>query len=975
MRDAQMRDAQMCGCGRTTCTDSKGKHPIGAKWQERASTDPATVATWARHHRGCNWGTATGIKSDLYVVDLDLGKDGEPLGERTWTELFGPIPDTHQVRTGSGAMQLYFRYPHRPQADGKPWRNTAKLIGPGIDTRGEGGQCVLPGSVSGKGPYELIADRPLLAVPDALLDHIETAERKVKDTPKPNNQELRAAGRLIASAIGATEGLHPYVAKAFDGQIAKFQALTGSGNGRTDLLGGARYLNGMASDPASGLTERMIRDAYTKACHVNGYADLHPDWEYQLNRALANGRGETPQNWVRAKSRKHDKPRRGPSEVDEDSAKGSEYYELHAKMPGILASGDQEQIDALVAALGPEAIGAFRARTQRGTPAATADTPPQTSRAAAPATEATVATIEPQPSPVDVQFGDNPTLDRTGRTMVEVGSKDRARDFSATRKDVQLALGVSNATTPWLYEHGEEMVVAGRGKLQRVDIDLLTSRLADRIEFMHWGKDENQMPIPRPSNPPTPVIKAILADRANIGLPEVDRIAHTPFYGPDATLQRAPGYHAGARTLYVPTPGIDIPDIPDNPTDQQIDAAVELILVELLGDFPFTGPAELAGAVALGVTPFVRTMIDGPTPLFALDAPEPRTGKGLLMEMLLTPSSGRQYTVTPAPTELNEWNKAIVASLRTGPVAAIFDNANARIDSGALASAVSAYPSYESRLLGFSDNAKMPLPAVWVTTGNNIVCSTEIAGRVVRIRLDARAERPGERTGFRHQNLRRWATAHQGEIIAAFLTMVAAWIAAGQPRATDLPTMGGFEDWIGIVGSILAFHGIGGLLDNRKQLTDYMTDDSTDWGGLIAMMVTETAEAKKRAAEAEGRGSAADDTPEMDVTGDPPIVAPASTGADLATAPPPATGGGGVPATSADPAKQQVGEWTASQLVSLMHCSGVQSPVDFGTTENTIYMARKLAKALRAHRDRRFGDHTLRMRIHGTALWSLEKMT
>jgi len=58
-----------------------------------------------------------------------------------------------------------------------------------------------------------------------------------------------------------------------------------------------------------------------------------------------------------------------------------------------------------------------------------------------------------------------------------------------------------------------------------------------------------------------------------------------------------------------------------------------------------------------------------------------------------------------------------------------------------------------------------------------------------------------------------------------------------------------------------------------------------------------------------------------------------------------------------------------------MFCSGVQSPVDFGTTENTIYMARKLAKALRAHRDRRFDKHTLRMRIlHGKALWSLEKM-
>jgi len=190
-----------------------------------------------------------------------------------------------------------------------------------------------------------------------------------------------------------------------------------------------------------------------------------------------------------------------------------------------------------------------------------------------------------------------------------------------------------------------------------------------------------------------------------------------------------------------------------------------------------------------------------------------------------------------------------------------------------------------------------------------------------------------------------------------------------------------------VVGSILAFHGIGGLLDNREQLIDTMTDDSTDWSGLIGMMVTETAEAHKRAEEAAEKAAekaaAPDDTPEPAVPGDPdpatvqPFVA--SFGSKdtpaLATPPDPATGAGGDPATPADPAGQRVGEWTASQLVSLMLCSGVQSPVDFGITENSNYQARKLAKALRAHRDRRFGDHTLRMRIlHGKTLWSLEGM-
>jgi len=628
-------------------------------------------------------------------------------------------------------------------------------------------------------------------------------------------------------------------------------------------------------------------------------------------------------------------------------------------------------------------VAATPPQTARAAVAATPPHPPAggtavETTAAAPAGTVTTKPSTATPQPVDVPFDTKDLAPAPGQDVgqqftIDVGTKDNVRDFSDTRKKIQRALGVSNAVTPWLYEHAEDMVVAGRGKLQRVNVDILKSLLADRIAFIHWSKDKNGMPTTRPSNPPEPVIKAIHADRANLGLPEVDRIAHTPFFGPDGTLQRKPGYHEKARTLYIPTPGINIPDIPDNPTAQQVNEAVELIIDELLGDFPFTGDAERAGAVALGITPFVRTMIDGPTPLFALDAPEPRTGKGLLMEMLLTPSSGRQYTVTPAPTEMREWHKAIVASLRPGPVAAIFDNANARIDSGALASAVTAYPAYTSRLLGFSENADMPLPAVWVVTGNNIVCSTEIAGRVVRIRLDAGKQhpnkRPGERTGFRHPNLRRWVTEHQGDIIAAFLIMVQAWIAAGQPHGTNLPTMGGFEDWVSVVGSILAFHDITGLLTNRESLIDTMTDDATDWSGLIGVMVTEAALAHERAEEAaekarkakEGREPAPDDTFEPGVPGDP---APADWG----------SGNTADPATPGDPAGQQVDEWSASELVKLMHREEVQSPVDFGTTENTTYQARKLGKALRAHRDRRFDQYTLRMRIHGKALWRLEKM-
>jgi hypothetical protein len=69
----------------------------------------------------------------------------------------------------------------------------------------------------------------------------------------------------------------------------------------------------------------------------------------------------------------------------------------------------------------------------------------------------------------------------------------------------------------------------------------------------------------------------------------------------------------------------------------------------------------------------------------------------------------------------------------------------------------------------------------WLVTANNPVFSREIARRVVRTRLDAKVDRPWERKGFRHANLLAWVREHRGEIVAAVLILVQAWVAAGKP--------------------------------------------------------------------------------------------------------------------------------------------------------------------------------------------------
>ncbi|HEV7451346.1 MAG TPA: hypothetical protein VGO16_08150 [Pseudonocardiaceae bacterium] len=65
------------------------------------------------------------------------------------------------------------------------------------------------------------------------------------------------------------------------------------------------------------------------------------------------------------------------------------------------------------------------------------------------------------------------------------------------------------------------------------------------------------------------------------------------------------------------------------------------------------------------------------------------------------------------------------------------------------------------------------------------------------------------------------------------LLLVQAWISAGQPRV-DTPAFGGFEQWVDVVGSILAFHGIHELLSNREECSEAMDDDQESWAAFMA---------------------------------------------------------------------------------------------------------------------------------------------
>ena len=89
----------------------------------------------------------------------------------------------------------------------------------------------------------------------------------------------------------------------------------------------------------------------------------------------------------------------------------------------------------------------------------------------------------------------------------------------------------------------------------------------------------------------------------------------------------------------------------------------------------------------------------------------------------------------------------------------------------------------------------------WIATGNNPALSNEIARRTVRIRLDGKVDRPWLREGFKHANLREYATKQRARLVRSALVLIQNWLTNGKPQGSKL--LGTFENWARVIGGIV----------------------------------------------------------------------------------------------------------------------------------------------------------------------------
>lgn len=346
-------------------------------------------------------------------------------------------------------------------------------------------------------------------------------------------------------------------------------------------------------------------------------------------------------------------------------------------------------------------------------------------------------------------------------------------------------------------------------------LPLRLSDVANWLDVKEGTTEENDKE--RAVYPPPQVVISVLSTPPP-GLQVLESLRTTPFFGADGQLITAPGYHALQRAFLVEYGGLVVPVISSQPTEEEVKAALLLLAVELLGDFPFDLPADKAHALALVLLPFVRDMVDGNTPLHIIEAPEAGSGKSLVGDVASLIATGALMHYRPFPVREEEQEKTIFTALRAGGPFMAFDNVKGELDSPALESALTS-DTVKSRLLGGNTEGTARNRAVWLVAANNVRLSRDLVRRSVRIRLDARMENPEERASFRHPDLKRWVKEKRGQLVHAALTLVQNWVARGRPAGT-VKSRGSFESWSRVLGGILEAAGVVGFLDPAATLAN-----------------------------------------------------------------------------------------------------------------------------------------------------------
>lgn len=275
-------------------------------------------------------------------------------------------------------------------------------------------------------------------------------------------------------------------------------------------------------------------------------------------------------------------------------------------------------------------------------------------------------------------------------------------------------------------------------------------------------------------------------------LPVLHGLARQPYLRQDGSLCSVDGYDTVTGMFGV----FNARDftVPATPSRQQaIDALA--VLDDLLDEFVFAADSDRSAALSAMLTAAVRPSL-AHAPMFHVRAPQISSGKSYLCALIAALATPQPGTPTGFPGDDEECRKLLLAELLRAPAVIEFDNLTGDlIPHKSLCTALTS-EHMTGRILGVSKTATVNTRALFLSSGNNVGPVADMTRRCVTINLDPGCETPATRT-FKRPDLLRAMRANRGHYVSAALTIIRAWVEAGEPTTACKPlaTYATWTDW------------------------------------------------------------------------------------------------------------------------------------------------------------------------------------
>ena len=289
-------------------------------------------------------------------------------------------------------------------------------------------------------------------------------------------------------------------------------------------------------------------------------------------------------------------------------------------------------------------------------------------------------------------------------------------------------------------------------------------------------------------------------------LPPLAGTITAPLLRFDGSLLDRPGYDPSTALLFDPA-NTRYPPIPDHPTREQAEAALK-VYIDLLSEFPFVEEIDRAVALSASLTALVRRSLPS-APFHVITAPDFGYGKTLLADAAASISTGNICPVSSQGDSPEELGKHLAAALIDGADLICIDNVSHPLG-GDLLCQMLTQPTVRLRPLGVSTTMEVSTAITMLATGTNLTVKDDLVRRTLRCRLAGNLERP-ELRQFKKRPLEEIA-ANRGAYVAAALTIMRGYIAAGRPARH--PTIGSFESWCSMVRDPLCWLGLPDVADS-----------------------------------------------------------------------------------------------------------------------------------------------------------------